>query len=59
MTQEPVLQYIPCSTTWTLADISDSYTMGGVEIDTESRVIDTNGKVIKGVWACGEMGGGK
>jgi len=34
------------------------YTMGGVEIDTQSRVINTEGKVIPGVWAAGEMGGG-
>ncbi|KAJ3733781.1 FAD binding domain-containing protein [Lentinula guzmanii] len=34
------------------------YTMGGLEIDDSSRVIDTNGKPIPGLFACGEVAGG-
>ncbi|PWN50365.1 putative OSM1-fumarate reductase [Violaceomyces palustris] len=34
------------------------YTMGGLEIDPESRVIDTQGKPIPGLFACGEIAGG-
>jgi flavocytochrome c len=34
------------------------YTMGGLEIDPESRVIDTNGKPIPGLFAAGEVAGG-
>jgi len=34
------------------------YTMGGVEIDDASRVLDTSGKVIPGLFACGEVAGG-
>ncbi|KAF9070846.1 FAD binding domain-containing protein [Rhodocollybia butyracea] len=34
------------------------YTMGGLEIDAESHVIDTNGKPIQGLFACGEVAGG-
>jgi len=34
------------------------YTMGGLEIDPESRVIDTNGKPIAGLFAAGEVAGG-
>ncbi|KAJ7668470.1 fumarate reductase [Mycena polygramma] len=34
------------------------YTMGGLEIDPESRVIDTNGKPIPGLFASGEIAGG-
>lgn len=34
------------------------YTMGGLEIDDASRVIDTNGKPIPGLFACGEVAGG-
>jgi len=34
------------------------YTMGGLEIDAESRVIDTNGKPINGLFAAGEVAGG-
>lgn len=34
------------------------YTMGGLEIDPESRVIDTNGKPIEGLFASGEIAGG-
>ncbi|TFL05560.1 fumarate reductase [Pterulicium gracile] len=34
------------------------YTMGGLEIDAESRVIDSNGKPIPGLFASGEVAGG-
>ncbi|KAJ7690669.1 FAD binding domain-containing protein [Mycena rosella] len=34
------------------------YTMGGLEIDPESRVIDTQGKPIPGLFASGEVAGG-
>ncbi|KAJ7647556.1 fumarate reductase, partial [Roridomyces roridus] len=34
------------------------YTMGGLEIDAESRVIDTAGKPIAGLFASGEVAGG-
>jgi succinate dehydrogenase/fumarate reductase flavoprotein subunit len=34
------------------------YTMGGVEIDAESKVIDSQGKPIPGLFAAGEIGGG-
>ncbi|GLB37325.1 putative FAD dependent oxidoreductase [Lyophyllum shimeji] len=34
------------------------YTMGGLEIDPESRVLDTNGKPIPGLFAAGEVAGG-
>ncbi|KAJ7128958.1 Flavocytochrome c [Mycena crocata] len=34
------------------------YTMGGLEIDAESRVIDTKGKPIPGLFASGEVAGG-
>ncbi len=34
------------------------YTMGGLEIDPESRVVDTQGKPIPGLFACGEIAGG-
>ncbi len=34
------------------------HTMGGVKIDTECRVIGTDGKVIKGLYAAGEVTGG-
>lgn len=34
------------------------YTMGGLEIDPESRVIDKSGKPISGLFACGEVAGG-
>ncbi|KAF7375925.1 Fumarate reductase [Mycena sanguinolenta] len=34
------------------------YTMGGLEIDPESRVIDSNGKPIPGLFAAGEVAGG-
>jgi flavocytochrome c len=34
------------------------YTMGGLEIDPESRVLDTTGKPITGLFAAGEVAGG-
>lgn len=34
------------------------YTMGGLEIDPESRVIDNSGKPISGLFAAGEVAGG-
>jgi len=34
------------------------HTMGGVKINTNAEVLDTNGKVIKGLWAAGEVTGG-
>lgn len=34
------------------------YTMGGLQIDSESRVIDTSGKPIAGLFAAGEVAGG-
>ncbi|KAL1747081.1 FAD binding domain-containing protein [Schizophyllum fasciatum] len=34
------------------------YTMGGLEIDPESRVIDGSGKPIPGLFAAGEVAGG-
>ena len=34
------------------------HTMGGVQIDTETHVIDTNGNVIPGLFAAGEVTGG-
>lgn len=34
------------------------HTMGGVVIDTEARVLDTEGNVIEGLWAAGEVTGG-
>ncbi|EPQ26125.1 uncharacterized protein PFL1_06333 [Pseudozyma flocculosa PF-1] len=34
------------------------YTMGGLEIDPKSQVIDTQGKPIPGLFACGELAGG-
>ena len=34
------------------------HTMGGVVIDTETHVIDTNGNIIPGLWAAGEVTGG-
>ena len=34
------------------------YTMGGVEINDKSEVIDTNNKPIEGLFACGELAGG-
>ena len=34
------------------------HTMGGVEINTKTQVIDTNGNVIPGLYAAGEVTGG-
>ena len=34
------------------------YTMGGVEIDTQARVLGTDGKIIPGLYAAGEVTGG-
>ena len=34
------------------------YTMGGLNIDPQSRVLDTKGKIIPGLFASGEVAGG-
>lgn len=34
------------------------YTMGGIHIDPETRVLDSNGKPIVGLYAAGEVSGG-
>jgi len=34
------------------------HTMGGVKIDTEAHVLDTNGQIIPGLYAAGEVCGG-
>ena len=34
------------------------HTMGGLKIDTETHVLDTNGNVIEGLYAAGEVTGG-
>jgi len=34
------------------------YTMGGLHVDIETRVLDKSGKVINGLWASGEVMGG-
>ncbi|WEV40747.1 flavocytochrome c [Lactobacillus sp. ESL0681] len=34
------------------------YTMGGIHINPKTEVLDTNGKVIKGLYAAGEVSGG-
>ena len=34
------------------------HTMGGVEINTNAEVLDVNGNVIPGFYACGEVTGG-
>lgn len=34
------------------------HTMGGIQIDTEAQVISTEGTVIPGLYACGEVTGG-
>jgi succinate dehydrogenase/fumarate reductase flavoprotein subunit len=34
------------------------YTMGGLEIGTDSSVHDSNQKPIPGLYACGELAGG-
>lgn len=38
--------------------VSVHHTMGGVQIDESARVIDTNGNVIPGLYAAGEVTGG-
>lgn len=35
-----------------------TFTFGGVRIDTEARIVDTNGVAIPGLYAAGEMVGG-
>jgi tricarballylate dehydrogenase len=35
-----------------------TFTFGGVRIDTDARVIDTEGEPIPGLFACGELVGG-
>ena len=34
------------------------YTMGGIHINDETQVLDSNGKVIAGLFAAGEVSGG-
>ena len=34
------------------------HTMGGLKIDTETHVLNTNGQVIEGLYAAGEVTGG-
>lgn len=34
------------------------HTMGGIVVDTDSHVLDTNGNIIKGLYAAGEVTGG-
>ncbi len=34
------------------------HTMGGIEINTKAQVLDTEGKIIKGLYAAGEVTGG-
>jgi FAD-dependent fumarate reductase len=34
------------------------YTMGGVKISPDNRVLDKNGNPVKGLWAVGETVGG-
>lgn len=34
------------------------HTMGGLKIDTETHVLDTNGNIIEGLYAAGEVTGG-
>lgn len=34
------------------------HTMGGVQINEQAQVLDSNGKVISGLWAAGEVTGG-
>ena len=34
------------------------HTMGGVEINANCEVLDTQGNVIPGIYACGEVTGG-
>ena len=42
----------------TLSYAKVHHTMGGVEINTNCEVLDTNGNVIPGFYACGEVTGG-
>lgn len=35
-----------------------TFTFGGIKIDTDARVIDTDGRAIPGLYAAGEMVGG-
>ena len=35
-----------------------TFTFGGVRIDTDAQVIDTDGAPIPGLYACGELVGG-
>lgn len=37
---------------------SAHHTMGGVQINTNTEVLDTNGNVIRGLYAAGEVTGG-
>ena len=37
---------------------STHHTMGGVEVDTERHVLDTEGNIIPGLYAAGEVTGG-
>ncbi|MDO4837872.1 MAG: FAD-dependent oxidoreductase [Clostridia bacterium] len=37
---------------------STHHTMGGVKVDTERHVLDTNGAIISGLYAAGEVTGG-
>jgi flavocytochrome c len=39
-------------------DIMVHHTMGGVEINEKAEVLDTNGKIINGLYAAGEVTGG-
>ena len=41
-----------------LRAVTVHHTMGGVEINTETQVIDTDGNVIPGLYAAGEVTGG-
>ena len=34
------------------------HTMGGLKIDTEAHVLNTDGEIIEGLWAAGEVTGG-
>ena len=44
--------------TATIRQASVHHTMGGVTIDTDARVLDKEGEVIDGLYACGEVVGG-
>ena len=41
-----------------LSDTGTTYTMGGLEIGTNSAVHDADSKAIPGLFACGELAGG-